>query len=505
MERGSLCIALGSLLFLTACPPSPGPPPTYRIPILETVVQSNVGARIVPEWTDNSYVIFGASLLHFRVLGDVNIKVIADSITLPRQAQGTTTTGWYEPVGSAVTGASRGFFWDIAVQLPASALVVGKMNFPIEFVYDTLNNSPQPELRVTLRLQGRDTTFTTANPRPSEVFVDNSDNTKDDDRMENAIVAKNVTLAGWLGDAPGQLGRNDGNDQGTAVTEDWHYDIYLDPDFIDRNYGTAYPVEPIQSAVLPGNVVPLIAGAATPIALVAPGTKPNAGAFLLGGSGIFGVELNGWHNFARGTKPSGWVSDPDQGNWHHAGNSWPYNPNKGSNDPNGPDLQSGDYVIVSGTLWQDTAHTAGGGDPLHSCLDHQYKGHGGWLELHPVDTVRRVEAPPLRKHVVSLARCGPGAQTFSMNLTHPQAAKVANSQLKFQVLADPRFTSAGATHTESVPAFCEPPVLAVTADATPTGSYHATFVLWWEAGSSPRTGTGICIPAINPVLGTAKD
>jgi hypothetical protein len=492
-----------SLFLFKSCGPGGQTPPSYRTPVLETVVQENVGARIVPELPDNSYMIFGAALLHFRVLGDVNIKVIADGVTLPRRAQSTATSGWYEPNGSAVT-ASRNYFWDIAVQLPASALAVGKTNFPIEFVYDTSSSTPQPELRVTLRLQGRDPNYVKAHPRPSDVFVDSTDNTKDDNRMERSIVAQGVTLAGWITGSPDEgPGRNDGNFSGTTATEDWHYHIYVDPDFIERNYGTAYPVEPIHSAALPGNVVPLIAGPATPIPLVPAGAKPSASTFLISGSGILGVELNAWHESARGPKPSGWVSDPDQ--LHHSDNAWPYDPRKGSNDPNGPDLQTGDYVIVSGTLWQDTAHTAGNADPLHKCMDSRFKGHGGWLELHPVDTVRRADPPPIRKHVVGLSRCGPDAQTFSVMLRHPQAPPDKNAQLMFQVLVDGRFTSANATHSESINPACEPPALSATADATATGSYNAAYILWWQESNTPRTGTAVCLPAVNPVLGPAKD
>lgn len=506
MGRKHVVLWCLSSLCVSGCGPSScGPssqPPTYRVPILETVVQENVGARIVPEAPDNSYTIFGAAPLRFRVLGDVNTKVVVDGVTLPRRAQATSASGWYEPNGVAVN-ASRGFFWDIAVQLPMSALDVSKKDIPIDFIYDTVSNTSQPELRVTLHLQGRDPPYVKDHPRPSDVFTDNSDNTKDDNRMENAIVAKGVTLAGWLtGDPDDVPGRNDGIFAGTAATEDWHYNIYLDPDFIDRNYGTPYAVEPIQSAVLPGNVVPLIAGPAAPIPLVPAGTKPNASTFLLSGSGIFGVELNAWHESARGPRPAGWVGDPDQ--FHHSDNAWPYNPNKGSNDPNGPDLQSGDYVIISGTLWQDTAHTAGIANPLHTCIERRFKGHGGWLELHPVDTVRRAESPPTRKHMVGLASCGPDAQTFSVFLKHPLPAPDKNSQLKFQVVTDSRFTSAGATHAEGVNETCEPPTFSATSDATPIGSYNAAYILWWEEGA-PRTGTAVCLPLIGPVLGPAAD
>ena len=74
--------------------------------------------------------------------------------------------------------------------------------------------------------------------------------------------------------------------------------------------------------------------------------------------------------------------------------------------------------------------------------------------------------------------------------------------LKFQVLVDGLFTSPSATHAESVNPACEPPALSITADASANGSYNAAYVMWWQASSSPRVGTAICIPAVNPVLGT---
>jgi hypothetical protein len=481
------------LAIALSCNNSSSTPPSYRVPILETVVQGNgTGASIVPEAPDNSYTVFGTTLLHFRVLADAGIKVTADSVALPRRANSTSTSGWYEPDATTVT-ASRCLFLDIAVQLPASALAVAKMNFPIEFLYDTVTTTPQPELRVIVHLQGRDPNYVKSNPPPSEVFVDNTDNTKDDNRMENSIVTKGVTIAGWLTGSPDETpGRNDGIYAGSVTheTEDWHYDIYVDPDFIARNYGTAYLVQPVQGAIIPGNVVPLSNGSATPIPLVPNGARPNASTFLMPGKGFLEVELNAWHIPARGFQPSGWVADPDQIN--HAGNAWPFNPNKGSNDPNGPDLKTGDYVIISGTLWEDTAHTAGSPDPLHKCLESQFKGHGGWLEIHPMDAVRRVDPPPVRRHVVGLSRCGPDVQTLTTTLKHPDPPPDNNAKLTCQVLVDSRFTAAGATHSESLNQAGTPASLSVTMDATATGTYNAAYALWWQETGPQPTGTSVC-------------
>lgn len=44
----------------------------------------------------------------------------------------------------------------------------------------------------------------------------------------------------------------------------------------------------------------------------------------------------------------------------YPGNAWPFNPLRGVvAAPSLGDLAAGDYVIVSGTLWQDTAHAPG--------------------------------------------------------------------------------------------------------------------------------------------------
>jgi hypothetical protein len=373
--------------------------------------------------------------------------------------------------------------------------------------YDTVSNVPQPSLQVQLRLAGRDPDYTKTMPPPSSVFVDNTENTKEDNRMETSIVAQGVTLGGWLFDPQ----RNDGPTPLQMASEDWHYDILLDPDFIERNYSSPVLVEPVRSAALPGNVVPLNAGPAAPIPLLSSNTalttsKPSAAAFMMPGNGIFTVELNAWHTWARGARPSGWVADPDMAKY--ANNAWPFNPLKGTANPGGPDLQAGDYVIVSGTLWQDTSH---GGDQSavdrsRKCFNQRFKGHGGWLELHPVDAVRRVDPPTPRKHVVGMSACYPFRPNFDTYLGHPEPPPNDRAQLKFEVIVDDRFTSDNTVHAEIVNTTCEPPVLRVTANVLGEGSYNATYIMWWEDGPNPRpSGGAMCIPAISPILGGAAD
>jgi hypothetical protein len=352
-------------------------------------------------------------------------------------------------------------------------------------------------------MQGRDPAYAQAMPRPSEVFVGSTENTKSDNRMETAIVARGVTVAGWLFDPH----RNDEGFTGRNASEDWHYDLYLDPDFIERNYGSPVQIEPIKSARLPGNlhdpgptVIPISLLTSDP---ASPMSRTTAATFTLPGNGIFTVELNAWHKWARRARPAFWQDDPDGSRYSE--NAWPFNPYKGSaNLGSGPNLKAGDYVIVSGTLWQDVRHNKG----LRECIDDQFKGHGGWLELHPVDAVRLVDgadSPQPRKHVIGFAACNPLFSKFDYRVAHAELPPDDTAILRYEVIVDDRFTSSDAVHTEVVETICEPPLLHITADVPTKGSFNATYILWWEKSNQPRQKGAICIPAVTPILGPAED
>jgi hypothetical protein len=219
----TLTVLMIPALLASSCPPKPQTPVVYGAPILETIVEDNIGLRIVPEGPDGSYTILGGRALRVRAQADSNLKVLIDNSDLPRRAQATTGSGWYEPVGTAPRSSSRGFFWDIAVELPTRATTTGVKDFSLTLAYDTVTTTAHPSLTLEVHLRGRDSAYVTSMPRPSEVFVDNTENTKPDNRMETSLVAKGVTLAGWL-TGPG---RNDGTSPGATGSEDWHYEIFL--------------------------------------------------------------------------------------------------------------------------------------------------------------------------------------------------------------------------------------------------------------------------------------
>ena len=523
---------------------TPGPnsgPVVYRMPILETIVQNNAGLRVVPEAPDGSYTILSRpALLHFRVQGDVNLKVLVDGGALPRRAQATADSGWYEPSGSALKSGSRNFFWDIAVELPSRVLLPGVAVVGVMFDYETVSAAQQPSLAVRLRLQGRDPGYAQAMPRPSDVFVGSTDNTKARNRMETSIVARGVTLAGWLFNP----GRNDDSVPNKSnVSEDWHYDVLLDADFLERNYGAPGQVDSVMSAILPGNLWGADNPPAPPIPLFLSNqtSRQMAAALTLPGAQFMTVELNAWHIagprsqsiWGRGVRPAFWQDDPDLPAF--SGNAWPFNPLKGSAKLGaGPDLQAGDYVILSGTLWQDNRHGRGMGE----CIENRLLGHGGWLELHPVDAVRREytgptlpklpdtpspadilkfeddmrnwlrnwlgrpDRPQPRKHVIGYSACSPSTITpnhsFDHLIEHPDLRPDDTWQLRFEVIVDERFTTSNAVHTEAVDTTCKNPMLNITANFIPnsagSGVYNATYTLWWEKTNQHSPGVTDCVP-----------
>jgi hypothetical protein len=63
-------------------------------------------------------------------------------------------------------------------------------------------------------------------------------------------------------------------------------------------------------------------------------------------------------------------------------------------EQSGIPLRQGDYVVMRGTLWQDSYHVQGSDtSPTEWDAAPPTKGHGGWLEIHPVDWLVRVQGP----------------------------------------------------------------------------------------------------------------
>ncbi|PYT96585.1 MAG: hypothetical protein DMG38_23240 [Acidobacteria bacterium] len=289
----------------------------------------------------------------------------------------------------------------------------------------------------------------------------------------HSIVAKDVVLRGWLAKDPGPVSPvvSVGFSPIGAGISDVHYELVLDYDFINSTYGADVGV--LTGAVLHGHGPNTWDAQATPIPMKNSVAKTASGidinSFWLATNQIGNVpltihtELNAWHpdsshrgckwvfgnpvscsthNFeGREAAPAGWIEKdygPVEVNSSH--NWWPFDPDNpdGLNTP----LSEGDYVEMRGTLWQDIKHLTPG-DLGTLCWGQSYPNQDGWLEIHPVDSLRRIPAPgrhsPLSdplgsatagvKRVVGVPLCSNGHEvtpTGSYLVICPEANYAAN-------------------------------------------------------------------------------
>lgn len=352
-----------------------------------------------------------------------------------------------------------------------------------------------------------------------------------------SIVAKNVTVRGWLiqQQYPTTFSKavnaNEKDDGGVHLGyEDVHYDLVLDYDYIASHYG--WNIGVFQGATLHGN--PIDSQTQTqPTEDMGPDGKfvgIDINSFWLPNSVTAPItlhtELNSWHtrdshrcglfgwfcglyqNYTgRGPAPAGWIEkeytlplpNTASDNW------WPF-------DPDNPDglpatLGVAGYVEIQGTLWQDSWHDS---NLPSNCWAQSYHNHDGWLEIHPVDSLRRLAAPgpsPLddtlnsanagikRASAVSFCTDGQGSDTG----TKPASMMICPEQTysgsavppgrtpkplvaHFQELIDNRFSVLGPTisHSASAVADC----VKVDAHVQPGARwarFKATYVVWWTA------------------------
>ena len=284
--------------------------------------------------------------------------------------------------------------------------------------------------------------------KPSDVFVDNSA-VNGNKRVPNpdpnliaggSVVANDVILRGWLrrldpcASEPNSfscipitpmtqctppttvttLCAVEINKQRSDVFyigyEDVHYNILLDADFITDTYGVNTSV--LSGAWLPGNPID---GSTTSFPLhdtrLNQPVTFNSFWLLYGPTADIHSELNAWHQLSstgcgngvvckeylgRGFAPAGWqekeyspITSSASDNW------WPFDPDNPENlrSQGKPIyLAPGDYVELRGTLFEDS----GPGHGEQGCWEKLYHNHSGWLEIHPVDGIRRLYPFPRR-------------------------------------------------------------------------------------------------------------
>jgi hypothetical protein len=330
------------------------------IPILETVyvppVPGGTGVAATGRVTSLSYsgVIFvqPADSIELRVRAPwpTTLQLMVDGQQLQQIVPGapppiSDDRGYYSVSASPMPGWPNNL--DPTAPVYNWFFLLVDVKLPTQFRYRDLQ-TPVPPFGLTLRdisSNGETSDLNlsmTGYPRPpfgpglptppSTTFI-SGENSKDDlaepwmPRASLGVVAKDVTLAGWLVAGMPESGPDaQAGDGAKGLREDWWFHIFLDPDFIARNYPLAYTA-PLFGAIMPGQpeaqacwtVNPsygcpcLLPGCAAKISLTG-GKVPDVGMFLLPGNYPDGLtaELNAWHtNGPRGNAPSGYSRDPD--------------------------------------------------------------------------------------------------------------------------------------------------------------------------------------------------
>jgi hypothetical protein len=279
----------------------------------------------------------------------------------PRSPDGRThpeldAQGYYSYTVAPLPGpiANVPFFWKATVTIPASKRFLPGGYTITARTSDSSSGSSVNSQPLDVRMLGPGGVPDSV-PRPSSYFHDGKENSKEF-WSEIAIVAHNVTLAGWLqGPLPGEppesdlqnRGRNNGDWAfGPGASEDWHYNLWLDEDFLEQNYGPDDYFLRKAIMVGNGNEPKYVLGIAPRIRLLY-GSSPTIDTFMLPGSsaavddriGGLIVELNAWHmrdtprttpdgkpngrgGKGRGPKPQPWVLDPFPSQYDN--NAWPF-------------------------------------------------------------------------------------------------------------------------------------------------------------------------------------
>jgi len=492
------------LLLLSACPPVQVHYPAAETPLLETVLDVD-GKQLVPfdasgDYYRTSTAALGRVVLRLRAPWPSDLMVSVDGAALPAVTDTAAhpeldASGFYRVDGPDPVSASDPlFFWRVLAVLPqAKRAISSPLQIAVTDVSRDASLTGTARTSVPLAVVLRPFDATRAARKPSEIFF-SGDNQK---HPLDAVIARDVVVAGWIVRPLDRGGNADGS------TEDVHFDIWLDNDFIVRNY---VGVHRLDAAIVPGrpytawdNVwhpaqqFPLTGGAAVT------GTT-----FLFPGLPFLNAEQNAWHVSKRQGPPPGWLMDIDPA---HADDAYPQILTLPASLGQPQPFAEGDYVVLVGVLVEDSAHLhfpngqpQNLGDWTHKCWDEKIKGNGGWLEIHPFDAIRKLRPPAVRKHIQLVQLCGSSDPSsplpFGMNafLTPLDATPpTANSVLRYAESVDSRFTDASTVsrHTVEIAA-CEPAKLHVDLAIVPQGRFFAAYEMWWEEGSSPRPPATPC-------------
>ena len=171
---------------------------------------------------------------------------------------------------------------------------------------------------------------------------------------------------------------------------------------------------------------------------------------------------------------------------------WPFDPQHPPHTSDSEDapLHAGDYVRIVGTIWED--------DPHHKPVDAQpcehggHSGNRGWPELHPIDFIARMKAPP-GKTTSGIAYVGacipPGNGSKNVRAEVPPATPRPgpNFQLKVHEAINRDFTNLGSLAPASATEASRVSVVADTGRVSVTvlasagrGLFRSAYLASWE-------------------------
>jgi hypothetical protein len=467
---------------------------TAQTPVLETVWTQGRGVIAQNAGGDFDVLPDLEVELRLRVPWPTTLQIDFDGRQLERQERTTPLSdelranGFYDLIHVEPLGVPSGSdaFWRVFVRVPTGAL--NPFTSHAISVRDVLIGEAPPDRKISPPLEVRLASFigTSTSPgwkrqiaAPSQVFFNASAVPDGDFRPAQTRVSEptpwgrlpvRVTLAGWLwgGD---ELGAHHTD----SMLEDWHYSLWLDDAFVARNYDSYH----LQRMVMPGHSYHRSGGATDPMPLAQAGQPPSAIWFKLAGTGEFTVELNAWHPAQHGGSiPPGWITVPTI----DPASSWPFDPRAPSDEPSAGEFTPGQYVIISGTLYQDSAHYPLDGD--RACWENRFNGYGGWLEIHPVDWIRRLSAerepqPADARETHHVEGCSEsGEQTKEAIVSPLRPAPRSDDVLHALQILDPRFTVGSVT-----PSLCRPDDKTVRVTVKFEKAFNSIVVLWWASAS----------------------
>jgi hypothetical protein len=252
----------------------------------------------------------------------------------------------------------------------------------------------------------------------------------------------------------------------------------------------------------------------------------------------FAVFCDALENYtARGPAPDGWVEDElgvqmddamllNQPPPNTADDWWPFHPDHPDSLNPYASLPEGKHIEITGTLWQDIAHSRT--DPDRVCWNSAFHNFDGWLEIHPVDSVQTFNdaAPSPKTAQLDAAKAGiktnipialcvqpnapaPGTATWfacpegiSSGLSTTRTPQ--NLVPHIQEVIDGRFTDntlSGLSRTVTVSRDCVE-VSAQLAPGPTLERFKATYLVSWTPQSlSPALAISGVTPAVGPPAG----